>query len=63
MKPDSDAYLRLVRGQSRGIGPALLRLGLAGAALPYRMGVAARNRAFDRGWKTIERAGVPVISV
>ncbi|HEY2157049.1 MAG TPA: tetraacyldisaccharide 4'-kinase [Isosphaeraceae bacterium] len=63
MKPDPAAYLRLVRGQSRGIGPSLLRLGLAGAALPYRMGVAARNLAFDRGWKTIERAGVPVISV
>jgi tetraacyldisaccharide 4'-kinase len=27
------------------------------------MAVAARNLAFDRGWKRIERAGVPVVSV
>ncbi len=63
MPIDPAAYLRIVRGQSRGIGPALLRLGLASAAVPYRLGVAARNLGFDRGWKAIERAGVPVISV
>ncbi len=63
VKLDPAAYLRLVRGQSRGIGPALLRVGLAGAALPYRLGVAARNLGYNRGWKPAERAGVPVISV
>ncbi len=63
MKPDPAAYLRLVRGESRGFGPALIRLGLAGAAGPYRLGVAARNLGYDWGWKSIERAGVPVVSV
>lgn len=63
MKPDPAAYLRIVRGDSRGLRSALLRLGLAGVAAPYRLGVAARNRAFDRGWKRVGRAGVPVISI
>ncbi len=63
LKPDPAAYLRLVRGESRGIRSALLRLGLAGASAPYRLGVAARNLAFDRGWKPAERAEVPVVSV
>jgi tetraacyldisaccharide 4'-kinase len=33
------------------------------AASGYRLGVAVRNHAFDRGWKTIHRATVPVVSV
>lgn len=32
-------------------------------SLPYAAGVRLRNRAFDRGWRAIEAAAVPVISV
>src|SRR5947209_7717474 len=63
LKPDPAAYLKLVRGESRGPLPTLLRLGLGGAAGLYRLGVSARNLGFDRGWTPIERAEVPVISV
>src|SRR5215210_3476563 len=38
--------------------------GLLGlAASGYRLGVAVRNRAFDRDWKAIHRVTVPVVSV
>ena len=60
---DEAAFLRLVRGESRGIGPSLGRLGLAAIASAYRAGAAVRNVAFDRGWKDVGKAGVPVISV
>ncbi|WZO97930.1 tetraacyldisaccharide 4'-kinase [Isosphaeraceae bacterium EP7] len=40
-----------------------LRLGLAAASVPYRLAIAGRNLAFDRGWKPAARADVPVISV
>ncbi len=57
------AFLRLVRGESRGPVAMAARLGLGGAAGLYRLGVASRNLAFDRGWKVQHRAAVPVISV
>lgn len=56
-------YLRLIRGQSRGFAAMLGRGGLRLASLVYGAGVAARNTAFDRGWKKIHRAAVPVVSV
>jgi tetraacyldisaccharide 4'-kinase len=60
---DPETFLRLARGQARGPAAALARLGLwAGSGL-YGLGVAARNAAYDRGWKTAHRAAVPVISV
>ncbi|MEO6807716.1 MAG: tetraacyldisaccharide 4'-kinase, partial [Isosphaeraceae bacterium] len=57
------AYLRLVRGQTKGPGASLARLGLSVATGGYRLGVGARNLAFDRGWKTVHQASVPVVSV
>ena len=63
MPIDEAAFLRLVRGESRGWPASLARVGLGGAAGLYRLGVSARNRAFDRGWKATHRAGVPVVSV
>ena len=39
------------------------RLGLRIASGPYALAVRARNAMFDRGWKTIHRVGVPVVSV
>jgi tetraacyldisaccharide 4'-kinase len=60
---DEAAYLRLIRGQTRG-PVAMAGRGLLGlAASGYRLGVGVRNRAFDRGWKAIHRASVPVVSV
>jgi len=42
---------------------ALARAGLRAASWPYGAVVRTRNVLFDRGWKKIERAAVPVISV
>jgi tetraacyldisaccharide 4'-kinase len=56
-------YLALVRGEARGAWPALQRLALRAAALPYGAAVRLRNLAYDRGWRRAERAAVPVVSV
>ena len=53
----------LIRGERKGLWPAILRLGLWMLSLPYAAGVRLRNRAFDRGWRTIESVSIPVISV
>lgn len=60
---DPEAFLRLVRGQTRGPAEALARLGLGLGSGFYRLGVAARNTAYNQGWKARHRASVPVISV
>lgn len=56
-------YKRLIRGQTRGVPATLARGGLAALSLPYALGVWCRNLAFDRGWRTIVDAPIPVISV
>ncbi len=61
--PSTDAYLNLASGRSRGPLAAAARAGLSLAAIPYRLGVAARNAAFDHRWKRIHRVERPVISV
>jgi tetraacyldisaccharide 4'-kinase len=58
-----DAPLLLIRGKTRGPAAALARLALGAAAGPYGVAVRLRNLAFDRGWRPVERAGVPVVSV
>jgi tetraacyldisaccharide 4'-kinase len=58
-----DYYRALVTGERRGPQAALLRLGLRMASVPYGMATAVRNRLFDRGWKQVQRAGVPVVSI
>ncbi len=60
---DEAAFLRLIRGETSGLGAALARAGLSLAAMAYGAGVRARNLAYDREWTTIERASVPVVSV
>jgi tetraacyldisaccharide 4'-kinase len=55
--------LRLVRGETKGPGPALMRSGLGLIGVGYRLGVGIRNLTFDRGWRRIERASVPVVSI
>lgn len=58
-----ERFLRLIRGEDRGPGTISARAILSVASLGYRIVVAARNLAFDRGWKTTHAAGIPVVSV
>jgi tetraacyldisaccharide 4'-kinase len=59
----AESFHELVSGRSRGPGPALARLGLAAASGPYAAAAWARNRLYDRGWREVRRAAVPVVSV
>jgi tetraacyldisaccharide 4'-kinase len=56
-------YLAVVRGQSRGLWPALQRLGLWALSLPYGLAVRLRNFCYDRGWLPTQRVPVPVVVV
>lgn len=56
-------YTQLVLGRSKGVLPALARLALTPLSLPYAAVAAVRNAAYDHGWKSIHRAGVPVLCV
>jgi tetraacyldisaccharide 4'-kinase len=58
-----ETWLALVRGERRGIPAMAARFGLRLASWPYRLGVNCRNACYARGWKSIHRAGVPVVSV
>ncbi len=58
-----DAYLRLIRGESRGWISALGRTGLTVASAGYGAVIASRNRAYDRGWLAVHPADIPVVSV
>lgn len=55
--------MQLIRGQSRGIGPRLARIGLRLASLVYGAAVAVRNWGYDRRWLASHHARVPVVSV
>ena len=57
-----ERWRAVVRGEARGLGPALLRRLLWCARGPYALGVRWRNRKFDRG-RDVHRAAVPVISI
>ncbi len=63
MRWSSDYYRALIRGEPRGMGPALLRGMLWAASVPYGWAVRVRNALYDRGWKRVERAAVPVVSI
>jgi tetraacyldisaccharide 4'-kinase len=58
-----DWWHDVVCGNRRGIGATFARVGLRVAAVPYGIAVRTRNAAYDRGWKEVQRAGVPVVSV
>ncbi|GIW87595.1 MAG: tetraacyldisaccharide 4'-kinase [Isosphaeraceae bacterium] len=60
---DLATYEAIVRGTADGPVAAFARAGLSLASVPYRLGVAARNLAYDRRWLPTRRAEVPVISV
>jgi tetraacyldisaccharide 4'-kinase len=57
-----ERWRAVVRGEARGLGPALLRRLLWCARGPYALGARWRNRKYDRG-RDVHRAGVPVISI
>jgi tetraacyldisaccharide 4'-kinase len=60
---DGESYLRLIRGEPRGLLSRLAR-GAAGAgSLVYGAAVAVRNHGYDRGWLRTHAAEVPVVSV
>ena len=58
-----ETFLRLIRGETRGLGAIAARAGLGFAGMGYRLAVAGRNLAFDRGWSAMQRVDVPVVSV
>lgn len=58
-----DAFLALIRGESRGPLAGLARVGLRLIAFPYGWAVRLRNLAYGRGWKKRIRVSVPVVSV
>src|SRR5689334_22272695 len=60
---DEARFRALVSGQSRGLGPALLRGGLWLASLPYGLAVRLRNGMYEWGWKQRHKAPVPGGSV
>jgi tetraacyldisaccharide 4'-kinase len=56
-------FYSLIRGQRRGPWAALERAGLRLVSVPYGWATRLRNSLYDRGWKRICRAPVPVVSV
>jgi len=60
---DREAYLRLIRGQNRGLGAGLALAGLRVASLAYGAAVYCRNFGYDRGLLRSYQASVPVVSV
>lgn len=58
-----ESWYALIRGQRRGPLATAARAGLRLASWPYGLGAWTRNRLFDRGWKRVNRAAVPVVSV
>jgi tetraacyldisaccharide 4'-kinase len=60
---DEAAFLRLIRGESRGPFAGAGRWGLSLAAAGYRLAVGIRNLGFDQRWNMVVRAAVPVVAV
>ena len=56
-------FLALIRGDKRGLWPALQRLGLRGLSLPYGLGTRWRNWLFECGYKKTHAVAIPVVSV
>ena len=60
---DAHRIVEVLSGRDRSARATLLRGGLCCAAPFYGLGIRLRNLAFDRGWRTIRRVPVPVISI
>lgn len=59
----SQAFYDLVTGKRRGLVPTLLRGMCAGAACPYAVAMAVRNRYYDQTTTAIQQVDIPVVSV
>ena len=57
------AFHDLISGRTAGPLADCARGALGGASHVYGRAVAARNRAYDRGSRSVHHAGVPVVSV
>ncbi len=53
----------LLSGRKSGMLAALSRGLLSAGSAGYGLGIGLRNLAYDRGWKRIERAALPVVSL
>lgn len=60
---NESGFRNLVNGQTKGALASSLRLALSVASQGYGLAIRIRNELFQRGWKPIQRAAVPVISV
>ncbi len=60
---NQEAYRRLISGQSRGLGAALLRSVLGLAAMVYSVIIRLRNLLYAKGWLKTYSANATVISV
>ena len=60
---DIQGYLQIISGTRRGVWSAALRGGLWALSVPWAAASWCRHRAFDWGWKRVERVSVPVIAV
>ncbi len=60
---NQEVYRKLISGQTRGFGAALLCFFLGAAAKLYAVIIALRNLAYSKGWLKAYIAGVPVISI
>lgn len=58
-----ERFLQLVRGDTRGPIAGAARFGLSAGSIGYGCAVQGRNLAYDRGWKEVHCASVPVVSV
>jgi len=58
-----DYFYRLIDGRQRGLSAALLRAALRIVSVPYSWATRLRNWLYDRGWKRVHQAAVPVVSV
>jgi tetraacyldisaccharide 4'-kinase len=60
---NQEVYRKLISGQTRGFGAALLCFFLGAAAKLYAVIIALRNLAYSKGWLKVHSAGAAVISV
>ncbi len=56
-------FYKLISGQTRGFGAAILRFFLGAAAKLYAAIIALRNLAYSKGWLKVHTTGAAVISV
>ncbi len=56
-------FRKLVSGKTAGVPASCLRSTLGIAAAVYSLAIRIRNALFNRGWRSVLKSGVPVISL